>query len=120
RAPSMGLVIPQITVPLLGVLAIDQLFSDQASKEILWKKFRLSVLITAGVFLLVALIYFSSDFKGRNDAKIRESFAMQAGGNNPNPQAQQQAQSLASSLMNALQDDRRSLFGSDLLRSFIL
>ena len=120
RAPSMGLIIPQLTVPLLGVLAMEQLFSDDNKRELIWKKFRFSVLITAGVFLLVGLIYLSSDFKGRNDARIRENFAMQAGGNNPSPQAQQQAQALASSLMNALEEDRKGLFRSDLLRSFTL
>jgi hypothetical protein len=96
------------------------MFSDDKSKDVIWKKFRLSVLITAGVFILVGLVYISSDFKGRNDARIRENFAMQAGGNNASPQVQQQAQAFASSLMKALEEDRKSLFGGDMLRSFIL
>jgi len=116
RAPTMSMVLPQLAFPLLGALGLEQLLNSQESREIIWKKFRLAAIITAGLLLVLFLIYLSADFKGRNDNSLRDSFAMQMnqGGNNP------QAQTFAQSLVKALQEDRASLFRGDLFRSFAL
>ncbi len=120
RAPSMGLVLTQFAFPLLAALSLDQLFNDKLPRDLIWKKFRLTVVLTAAAFVIVGIIYINSDFKGRNDSYLRDSFAMQMSRGNSAPDVQQQAQSFATSLVKALQDDRKSLFGGDLLRSFIL
>ena len=120
RAPTMSLVLPQFVFPLLSALGLEQLLNGQESRETIWKKFRLAVIITAGVLAVLFLIYLSADFKGRNDNSLRDSFAMQMSQGSNNPQAQQQAQSFAQSLVKALQEDRASLFRADLFRSFVL
>ena len=113
----MSLVIPQITFPLLGALAIEQLLNDQSPKEILWKKFRLGVFITGALFAMLILFYFTADYKSKNDAQMKSSFMQQiAQGQQPTPQVQQQA----TEIITAIQEDRKSLFGGDLLRSMIL
>jgi len=120
RAPSMSMVLPQVAFPLLGALTIEQLLGDQSSKETVWKKFRLSLIITGGLFIIVTLLYFNSDFRGRNDTALRDSWSMQMSQGNNSPQVQQQAQSFSQSAIKALQDDRKALFRTDLIRSFSL
>jgi len=51
---------------------------------------------------------------------IQQRFVQMASRGQQKPQAQQQATELASSLMSGLRADRQSIFGSDLLRTFIL
>jgi Bacterial membrane protein YfhO len=125
RSPTMSLVIPQLTFPLLAALGLDQLLVDKESKEIIWKKFKTSVMITIGLLLIVTAFYFSADFKGPNDLSMKENFAnitiqQISRGKQPTPEMEQQANELGNSLIKALQEDRRSLFSSDLLRTFFL
>jgi hypothetical protein len=118
RAPTMSLVLPQLTFPLMAALALDQLFSDTRPRQEIWKQFKLSVLITAGIFAMLIFFYLSSDFKGESDNGTRESLTSML--TRGNPQAESQAMPIVQGLMKALQQDRQSLFGADLIRSFIL
>lgn len=127
RAPTMALVIPQLGFGMIACLAANEILYGNVDKEDLWKKFRLASFITIGILALLAIMYISFDYTGKNDAALRQNFVtgmMQqaAGGQQPNPQMQQQADDLARSIMNGLKEDRQSLFGIDLLRSvfFIL
>jgi hypothetical protein len=93
-------------------------------KETAWKKFKLSLYVTAGVFVLLAGMYLSFDYIGMNDAAIKSNFTngmlqQLAQGNQPTPQLQQQAEEFGNSVMKTLRNDRQSLFGGDLLRSLI-
>lgn len=124
RAPSMSLVIPQLLVPLLGAYGIDKLLSSEASRDELFKKFKLSLYITAGIALILGLFYFSADFKGPNDSRIRDNFAQsiayqQARGQQPTPEMLQQANSIAQATVAALSQDRKAAFGRDVFRSLI-
>lgn len=127
RAPSMALVIPQLTVPLLAVLGLNELLSDKYEAALRWKKIKQSLYITAGLFAVLTALYFSLSYTSSNDAMVRENLSggmlqQMAQGNQPTPEMQQQANDFGRSVVNALKDDRRSLYGSDLLRSalFIL
>jgi hypothetical protein len=124
RAPSMSLVIPQLLMPLLSVLAIDKLLNAQASREELFKKLKQTVFIGAGIFALLLLFYFSADFKGPNDGRIRDNFTQmmlqQSRGQQPTPEIQQQASAFGQSIVSALVADRKSEFMRDYIRSFVL
>lgn len=122
RAPSIALIIPQLTVPLLAVLGLNEVLSDKYDKIMLWKKFKQSLIITAGLLAVLAVMYFSFDYTGQNDAAIRENLTngmlqQVSQGQQPTPEMQQQASDFGRSVVNALKDDRRSLYGGDLLRS---
>lgn len=124
RAPSMSLVIPQMLVPLLAAYGIDKLLNAQASREDIFKKFKLSLYITGGIALVLGMFYFSTDFKGPKDNTIRDNFAQNisyqmARGQQPTPEIQQQATTMAQSMLTALSADRKSEFGRDVLRSLI-
>lgn len=125
RAPTMGLVVPQLCFPLLGVLAVSKLAFNEADFSETWKKLKLTGIISGIILLLMAAFYFSASFTGKNDKSIKETFAQSMlrqvpPGQQPSPEMQQQAEETSRSLMSSLEDDRKALMGGDLLRSFIL
>ncbi|WP_276482214.1 YfhO family protein [Paraflavitalea pollutisoli] len=120
RAPSIALIIPQLTVPLLAVLGLSEILSDKYDKELRWKKFKQSLYITGGVLALMFALYFTLDYAGPADNQYREGLAQQmAQGQQNNPQAQEQAADFANSVVKALRADRGSLLLGDLFRSII-
>ena len=123
RAPSMAMVIPQLTFPVLAGLALNQ-FISESNKELLWKKLKLAGLITGALFAVLALMYFSFDYAapGEKDMKsgLTNMMMQQLGkGQQPTPQMQTQAEDFGKSIVTAMHKDRASLFGGDLLRSFL-
>ena len=126
RSPTMSLVIPQLTVPLLAALSLHQLLISKASVEENWKRFRSAVFAAGGLALLGILFYFMADFKASSDASsIKQNIvsgALQqlAKGKQPTTEIQQQASEIGNSVVKALQSDRQSLMGSDLIRTIIL
>ncbi len=118
RAPTMALVLPQLAFPLLGALSLEQLFNDKSDRKEIWKKFKLTVYITAGLLAILIIFYLTSDYKGEGDSMTRDSFVSML--SRGNPQGDAQAQPIAQSMIKALQEDRQSLYGSDLLRTFFL
>jgi hypothetical protein len=78
------------------------------------------VYITAGVLAITTLLYFSFSYSSQNDARIKENFVgnmMQ--GQQANPQLQTQANEFGQSVVRALAEDRKGMFGGDLLRSIL-
>ena len=121
RAPSQALVLPQLAAPILAALGLQQLLSGGEDKAALWKKFRITAIVSGVGLVLLAGFYFSANYRGVNDATIKDQFIQQmSGGRQASPDQQQQIQSTATSLMKALEQDRRSMAGSDLMRSIIL
>lgn len=121
RAPTIALVIPQLGFVIIACLTVHEILFGNANRVELWKKFRLAGMITGGIFAILLMMYLSSDYTGNKDAAIRQNFAsmmqQSAGGQQPTPQMQQQAEEFSRSIMNNLEADRQSLFGKDLLRS---
>lgn len=125
RAPTMGLVIPQLCFPLMAVFALDQLQKSVADGRAAWKKLKLTGIIAGVILMLLAGFYFSASFSSKNDTKLRDNFKQSLlqqvpPGQPPSPQVNQQAEDLSRNLTKALQSDRKDLMGGDLLRSVIL
>ncbi len=125
RAPSMGLVMPQLVFPLLAGLGLNELMETKESKELLWKKFKTVLFATAAVLLVLVLLYFSADYKWPNDTALKQNFSngvlqQMARGKQPTPEMEQQANDFGNGLIKGLQADRQGIFSSDLLRSFLL
>lgn len=121
RAPSMSLIIPQLTMAVIAGLGLERLMSAEFNSETI-KKFKKLLYITGAVAAVLAILYFTLDYKGSRDNDLRESLmqsvlqSMSRGGQ-PTDQMQQQASTFASSITNALKEDRKALYGADLLRS---
>lgn len=121
RAPTIAMIMPQFALPLLGALGLDTLLKSQESKELILEKFKKVLYITAGLLVIAIGFYFTTSYKGEKDAMIQQRFMQMASrGQQSNPQAMEQANSFASSLMGSLRADRQSLYSSDLLRTIIL
>ena len=125
RAPAMALVMPQLAFPLLAALGLNQLLTGADSREFLWSKFKLATYVTGGLLAILVAFYFTADYRSSRDNELKDRFvqgkmqqlaqAKQAG-----PEAQQQAAETGNVLMRALEADRQSLYGSDLLRAILL
>ncbi len=75
----MALAIPSILFPLMAIWALRDIFSDKLSREEIWKKVRIAIMITGGLCLLILLATFTTmDFKGAVDAQMAQQYG-QAG-----------------------------------------
>lgn len=103
RAITMILNLVQLLMVLLAMLGIKQLLEEKPSLSAIKKKLLISVGLTAGLSLILALIpTLFLDFKGAQDgATILEDAQMN------------------SSLWNAIREDRISIFQSDAIRTAI-
>lgn len=100
RAPTMSLTIAQLLFPLLGVWALNDIFTNRINGEQLWKKIRTAAVITGGLCLLLGIgSQMFSDFKGVNDEVLAARFSQNA--NNDAAVGQK--------IVKALQEDRASM-----------
>jgi len=96
RAVSSILVVAEVTIPLLGLLAIKTIMDKQITKHILIKNIYISAGITAGTCLFFALFgTMLYDFTSPNDAQLPEW------------------------LSNAIVAERASMLQNDAFRSFV-
>jgi len=123
RAPSMAMVIPQLTIPVIAVLGLEEMLAKGADRQWAWKKFKLAAIITAALFVILGYMYFSFEYTGtRTNMKkdLAEGMLQQLSqGQKPTPEMEQRANEFGRSVSKALQDDRKALFGGDLLRSLL-
>jgi Bacterial membrane protein YfhO len=125
RSPSTALFMPQLAAPALAAVALNYLLTADTDMAGMWKKFKTTAYITGAALVLLIGFYLSASYQGKNDAELKDRFMQikmqqlsqthQAG-----PDAQQQAVATAGSLMKALEQDRQSIAGADLLRTVIL
>ena len=140
RVPTLTLFIPQLMFPLLGVMALNKLVTNQNDET--WKKFMQSVYATGIVFAIAAAMYFTADYSKENTARTA---AFNAAFANPADDANGQAKmdsinqkyepkadnqlyenfvfqtkgdkQIAKGVITALRKDRAAFFGKDILRS---
>jgi Bacterial membrane protein YfhO len=106
RAPSMALVIPQLSVPLLAALFLNEFIKTEKDKlQLLFKK---CLYITGGVLAVLGLFYFFSDFTNTATAEMRKDITTKLQG---------QHTDIIRSYFNALKSDRQAFYLSDLWRS---
>lgn len=79
RAHSISLVIPQFTIPFLGMITLNEIFNKTYSKQEVIRKLIYSLIITTGV-LLVFILFGSSlySFENQNDTRIYPDWLIEA------------------------------------------
>jgi hypothetical protein len=136
----MALEITGLVMPIGVALALDKLVTSQTIDI---KKMRLTAIITGAVFLLAAMLYFTSDYSNENKKRTTVITQLFSNPNNPNMMARMDsinraypAQSdnriyenflyqtkgdatTARGMLTALREDRQNAFGSDILRSLL-
>ncbi|MDH7912617.1 YfhO family protein [Winogradskyella sp. SYSU M77433] len=101
RAVSSIQVILELCIPVLGIFALVRLFNDSKTNEEKLKALKITTIITAGlavVFLLFKSVLF--DFEGLRDDQYIEAYGRP--------------------FINAVIEDRMSLFTTDTIRTLIL
>src|SRR5690606_17932124 len=103
------LVIASLFIPILAVLALNEIITKQRDIPKLDKKVLYSFYIVGGISLLVAILpnLFLS-FKASNHQAMAQQLGQQLGNNN-----------FAQAILNALVKDRASMARSDAFRSFV-
>jgi hypothetical protein len=124
RAPTMALVIPQLTMSLMAALTLHKLLFGNDSREFMLKKLKQAGIGAAVLTGLMVMLYFTYGYSGENDSRLKESYSQQmlmsvSQGQQPTPQMQQQADEFGQTIVRALSEDRKSMFGGDLLRSIL-
>ena len=107
RAPSMALVIPQLSVALLGVIFLNE-FVLKTDKEKLMQLFKKCLYITGATVAVLGLFYFFSDFSNTGTAEMRKDLTAKLQG---------QHTDFVRSYFSALKADRQAFYLSDMWRS---
>ena len=110
RAPSIILILPQLLFPLVAILALQQFLFIDTDKKAAIEKLKLAGYVTGGLFALLAILYISFSYTSANDASLKSYLGQIFRGN----------QDEVTSFFNALKEDRKALFGKDLIRSLVL
>jgi hypothetical protein len=110
RAPTMALIIPQVTMVILACLALQELVYGSQSKAFLQQHLKMALYVTGGLVLLLAVagsvLY---PFSGPGDNAFLARYAPMLGGEIP-----------AARLLGALKQDRGSLLRADGIRALAL
>lgn len=103
RAVSSIQVILELCIPIIAILGFHSFFTTNKEKQFssLWK----AAATTLGLIILLFLFKNSFDFVGAMDGDLRTMFS------------RSQDKSFAVGFLDALKEDRRSLYAADLLRS---
>jgi hypothetical protein len=106
RAPSMAQVIPQFTVTIIATLALQALLFDSKAQQILKTNFRQILYAVGGLCALVLLLYLAMDYTSVQDA-IAANNLKRAGADDE----------ITRAFIGGLKEDRKAMFGGQLLRS---
>lgn len=105
RAPSMALVITELTLPLMAVLALQQLFFNTTPEE-LRKHFKPVLYTLGGLTALLAIMYLAMDYNAPIDQQLLENNWDNSG-----------TDVVGRAIVSGLKADRSSMFGGQVLRT---
>jgi hypothetical protein len=106
RAPSMALVVLQLTFPVMAVLTIQQLFFEEHSRENLKSNFKKILYTIGGLIAFLGLIYLVMDYSAPYDGAAMQRLKS-AGANDE----------IIRAIVAGLKADRSAMFGGQLLRT---
>jgi hypothetical protein len=106
RAPSMSQAIPQFTIGVMAVLALQQLLFNEKSKELLKADFKKILYSVGGLFALLGIIYLIQGYGSQIDGQVFSSIAEQS-----------KNEDIARAVINGMKEDRQAMFGGQLLRA---
>ncbi|MBK8521161.1 MAG: YfhO family protein [Chitinophagaceae bacterium] len=106
RAPSMALVIPQLSVALLAVIFLNEFVKTE--KEKLWLLFKKCLIVAGATVAFLGLFYFFSDFSNTATAELRKGI---------NEGLQGKGNDFTRSYFSALKADRQAFYLGDMWRT---
>lgn len=106
RAPSMALVIPQLSVALLAVIFLNEFVKTE--KEKLLQLFKKCLIVAGATVAVLGLFYFFSDFSNPATAELRKGI---------NEGLQGKGNDFTRSYFSALKADRQAFYLGDMWRT---
>jgi len=106
RAPSMAQVIPQFTLAISAVVALQYLLFQEKAKEILQKDFKKILYTAGGLFGVLALLYITMDYSSMVDKQIIAGYTDKNG-----------SDEMGRLIVSGLKEERKAMFGGQLLRA---
>ena len=106
RAPSMALVIAQLTLPVMAVLTTQQLFFNSESREYLRSNFKKVLYVLGGLLGLLAFLYIAMNYSSAIDVQLLNNKWDNSG-----------TDTIGRVIVAGLKADRSAMFGGQLLRS---
>jgi len=106
RAPSMAQVIPQFTLAIAAVVALQYLLFQEKAKEILQKDFKKILYAAGGLFGVLALLYIAMDYSSMVDKQIIAGYTDKNG-----------SDEMGRLIVSGLKEERKAMFGGQLLRA---
>lgn len=107
RAPSMTMVIPEFTLPLMAVLSLQYIFYRDKSQELLRAEFKKVLYVVGGLMLLLIIMYVMMSYNSPIDSDI-VNYITQA----------TKSDEVGRAVITGMKADRQSMFGGQLLRTF--
>ncbi len=107
RAPSMTMVIPEFTLPLMAVLSLQYIFYREKSREFLKDNFRKVLYAVGGLMALLIIMYVMMSYSSPIDNEISASVSQMA-----------KSDEVGRAVIAGMKTDRQSIFGGQLLRTF--
>ncbi len=106
RAPSMIMVIPQLTIPIMAILAVQLLLYRPDGMALLKADFKKILYAVGGLIGLLVLMYLSMDYKIPLDNQILNNKWDNSG-----------TDEIGRLIVSGLKADRRAMFGGQILRT---
>jgi len=107
RAPSMTMVIVELTAPVMAVLTLQYILFREKSRELLKADFRKIVYAVGGLLVLLIIMYMMMDYSASIDQRILAGYTDPKTGSNE----------IARTIIAGMKADRKSMFGGQLLRT---
>jgi hypothetical protein len=107
RAPSMTMVIPEFTLPLMAVLSLQYIFFRDKGREILKENFRKILYAVGGLMALLIIMYVMMSYTSPIDNEISANYSQMA-----------KSDEIGRAVIAGMKADRQSMFGGQLLRTF--
>lgn len=109
RAPSMAMVIAEFTLPIMAVLTLQFILFREKSTELLKADFRKILYAVGGLLALLVIMYVMMDYSSAIDQRILQGYTDPKTGSNE----------IARAIISGMKADRQSMFGKQLLRTFL-
>jgi hypothetical protein len=107
RAPSMAQVIPQFTISIMAVLTLQQLLFEEKSKEFIKTNLKKILYTVGGLFAVLVLLYLAMNYKSPIDNQLLANKWDNSG-----------TDEIGRLIVSGLKEDRKGMFGGQLLRTF--
>ncbi len=106
RAPSFSQVIPQFAIGVTAALSLQYLLFEEKAKDNLKADFKKILYTVGGLFAFLGLMYMTINYSSINDSGIFD-YIKRSGGDDE----------IARLALSGLKEDRKAMFGGQLLRA---